>query len=477
MKFKFLAVGACVALLSGCAVDQQREVKHYRQVVEQRWPATQAATQSATLTLHEALSAANSLNERLNLSGEQYLQALIERDRAAGNFWPTLSLAPTYNVQENTGGAANGGASAANTRLDVPLSGQVNLFNGFRDIATLRRSRASVTQRQNLLLDAQEQLLLDVASAFYQVLQTEQLVAVLENSLRLQEERVRDIQARQRVGTARPLDVAQTEAQASATRVALIRARSDVRTGRQFLEFLIAVPVGERALLDPLTVRSPRAEVQEVQRVALESRSDLQAAVAGIEAARQDVQAAVGRYYPSIGLNVNYFLKRETVPTDADWNALLAANLPIFSAFQIEAAVRNAWSQFRQAKLSESLLRRQVLEQAAVAHEQLASSRRRLVELDVQVSAAREAFRQADQSYNVGLATNLERLVAQDRLLTAELDLATENYSNKLLYLNLLRAVGRLTVTLQPLVNGRPATMPATTTSPATLPATMPQVK
>ena len=65
-------------------------------------------------------------------------------------------------------------------------------------------------------------------------------------------------------------------------------------------------------------------------------------------------------------------------------------------------------------------------------------------QLRTQLTAAEEAFRQADRSYTAGLATNLERLTAQDELLSTQLQLASEEFNFKVFYLQLARAIGTL---------------------------------
>jgi len=49
----------------------------------------------------------------------------------------------------------------------------------------------------------------------------------------------------------------------------------------------------------------------------------------------------------------------------------------------------------------------------------------------------------------IGLATNLERLIAQDQLLTAQLQYVSEQFTRKVSYLNLLRATGSLRTALE----------------------------
>ncbi|MBC8108005.1 MAG: TolC family protein [Anaerolineae bacterium] len=447
-------------MLCGCAVNQEKEVAKYRGVIDTgvRGATVDPLAPGESLTLRRAMLLTNQNNENLNLSGEDYLQAMIDKDRAFASFLPTISLRPAVNVRDR-GRSDDNDDSNTNTRrttTDVPLSGEMNLFNGFRDIANLRRSVATIDQRRELLLDLQQTLLLDTAQAFYAVLRAERSVDVLRSSLAVQDERLRDVRGKQQAGLARPLDVAQTEAQASATRVSLLQAARDVQNARTALAFLIAQSIGDSPLLDELSIARTTESVEQILVDALEKRRDLLAARAAVLSTRQEVEFAVGQYYPSISLNVNYFLSRQSTPTDSDWNALFAANLPLFSAGLIEADVRTAWSRHRQARLDESLLSRQIESDVLRAHQNLISSDEQLRELQLQLAAAQQAQRQADESYRVGLATNLDRIQAQDQLLSTQLQLTSEEFNRKVFYLTLLRASGEL-------IDGDPTVLGPTT--------------
>jgi outer membrane protein len=439
--------GVLLLTLSGCAVKQKQEVQVYRKVLDARMPAT-APYADEPLTLARALQLANQTNESLARSGEDYLQALIDRDRAAASFLPTISLAPSYALQDKAGGSGNGGGGGGNDthRLDVPANGQANLFNGFRDVANYKRAGFTIAQRKALLLDLQESILLDVAQTYYQVLRSERSVGVLQNSLTLQEQRLADVRGQQQAGLARPLDVSQSQADAAATRTSLIQARSDVRNGRTLLGFLIGRPLGTIPLADHLAVPEQVAAMKQLLQWAARDRQDIRAAESAVEAARQQVEVALGAYYPSLTLDVNAYLYRESLPTDSAWNALLSARIPIFQAGLIRADVRTAWSQLRQAMLDAALARRQSAQQVRTAYENFTASAQTLAALATQVQAAQAALQQAEASYRVGLATNLERLTAQNTLLSAQLQQASAAYDQKVFYLDLLRATGRLSV-------------------------------
>ncbi|MGH7214981.1 MAG: TolC family protein, partial [Tepidisphaeraceae bacterium] len=157
-----LALGILISgtVLTGCAVDQEKEVAKYRAVLDADTRGAQDVAPGASISLTDALELANQHNERLTLQGEDYLQALIDKDRAFSNFLPTISLAPMYSVQDKAGGG-NGGSSRRD-RTDVPVEGSINLFNGFRDWNQLRRTAFTLEQQRALLLDLRATVLLDV---------------------------------------------------------------------------------------------------------------------------------------------------------------------------------------------------------------------------------------------------------------------------------------------------------------------------
>src|SRR5262249_46461151 len=125
-------------------------------------------------------------------------------------------------------------------------------------------------------------------------------------------------------------------------------------------------------------------------------------------------------------------------------NALLSANLPIFSAGRIEADVRIAWSRLRQAALDESAARRHALFDVQVAFENLAASRRRIQELEDQVSAAAEARARAVDARANGLGIELDVLLAQEALQNAELALTDARFDRSVFFLALQRSTGQL---------------------------------
>ena len=72
------------------------------------------------------------------------------------------------------------------------------------------------------------------------------------------------------------------------------------------------------------------------------------------------------------------------------------------------------------------------------------SWRKQLSDLGVQVKAARDAVYLANKEFQTGRGTLLNSLIAEDTLLSTQLQLTTEQFQQKTAYFNLLRASGEL---------------------------------
>ncbi len=449
--------------MHGCKVDQEKEIATYRRVLEADVKGNVIRlAPGEPVSLTRVMLLANQDNERLNIEGENFLQAIIAKKRLLADFMPTVSFGPTTMIRDPVSG---GTSSSKRTTTDAVVgSGYVN-FNPVQNLQDVRAADFTIEQRRAILLDAKATLLIDVAQAFYQVLRSERQVEVLENSLAVQEERVADVRALLEVGTGRPLELSQAQAQAADTRVQVAQARGDVTNARSVLAFLVGTPQVTGPLVDDFDVSADLPTEAEFLQAAYRLRQDLTAVNAKVRAQRYGVDSAMAQHYPSVSLNLDYFVYRESVPSASLYTALIEANIPVFTAGRIHQEVRAAWSAFRQAKFEESLTRRQVKQDIEIAYQNLITSEHRLKELRVQVDTAQEAFDQAVDLVRVGRATNLERLVAQDQLLNAQLLLTSELFTRKVDFLELQRAAGLLGV--DPITSAaQPTTIPATAPSP-----------
>lgn len=446
-RIQAVGVAALALVVTGCRVDQSADVSLYRSITDIEEPAPWPGD-GAALSVEEAVRLAAHLNERLAIAGERYIQVLAERQRRAAALRPSLDAFANLALRDEPSGGGSGGSGSRRTTIDAGLRAQYTLLSGQSDLYAVKAAERDVESERWLLLDLRETLLLETATAYYGVMQAERLVEVLRSSERVQEERLRDANARQEVGFVRPLDVAQIEAQRADTRVQRLDAQSAATQARSALVLLTGAAVERAPLSDGFEPDAATPTLEAFIETARRHRQDVQSAVEATVAARIRVDEALGRYFPTIALNLEWFLQRDSSPTSLDLLGLISISTPLFRGGELQADLREAWSVFREAVLRHQLTRRQARSDVERAFDRFTSSNARITELSAQVRASEASLRQAEASYSAGLATNLERISAQDQLLTAQLRAATESFERKLAYLGLLRACGRLSADL-----------------------------
>jgi protease secretion system outer membrane protein len=205
------------------------------------------------------------------------------------------------------------------------------------------------------------------------------------------------------------------------------------------------------------------------------ARQDLIAADAAVRAARYNVEVEFGQYYPSLGLSTGYDLYSRPFQPGTLWTTLLNFNVPIFTGGLINADVRQAWSEFRSAALTQSQLQREIDQNVRIAYVNLDLAHRELKELETQVLAARDEYYLSEMLYKNGGGTYLNVLQAQATLLSTQLQLTTTQFDQKTAYFNLLRTTGKLSYTsVQSATRPSEQGLRELATEPVTQPTTMP---
>ena len=431
---KVIFCGVLVAMQVGC-MTWSGDVAKYRQVLDGPQAATQPNYKAdEPLSLSRALEMASADNESIASRGESYVQALAEKMRQAGTFLPTVTLAPSYSSSHNA------------HQTSVPLNASAT--GSLSQVSSIEAADYTAKERAQELLNERESILLQVAQAYYSVLTYERQAEVYENSVKVKTEKVRDQQERLGLGKGRALDLAQSQAELAGTRVTLTQTRTNAANARSALARLMGVRAVSGPLVDGLALPTDIPGLELWQTRGEASRSDLRGAVLARAVARANLDAAILQYYPSFTVNFSYLLHSDPTSMQS-WTNVLSANLPLFSALAIEADVRKSRSYCRQAELVESQTRRQVVDEVNQNYQNLRSSQQNIADLKIQVEAAQRAADLAEQAYELGSVANLDRLIQQDNLLTAQVNLLSQQLGEKQYYLALLRSAGEMATALR----------------------------
>jgi len=406
------------------------------------------------VTLEEAYRLALAVSLRVGQAREAYLRARADVTTARAQVLPFVSFEDTYYQQNKVtvGGTTGSGLTFADKRNEALVRVEQPLFSGLRDLYFARSTREAMTARRHGLDDAGRLLYQDTATLFYVSLVNDARVKTLQETVNVERERVREIDARREVGLARRTEVLLAQSQLGDDESLLTGALNDSLVARQRLALLAGVPV-DLPLADDVAIgETPDASdtdaaVEALLREARENRADLKAAYSDVQAAKSLVAVARGGYFPTVGLNATWIVDRYNFSEfneKTDWTAEVDFRLPLFDGGRTRASVARQRSNVREAEMARDYLEDQIRLDVHNRWLGLQSGLAQLETIETRLTYADENYRLIQEEYRAGLATNLEVIAAQNQYLSARLDLDRQRYQTKLDWVNLRVAQGLL---------------------------------
>ena len=399
-------------------------------------PQTRGTPGQAPLTLAECFGFALKRSETIAIQQEQIAATEGRFLQALGTALPRVSFVSSDKRQDGSGGSAF-------TLRNVPdrhFAFTQPLFSGFKEFAAMAGARAERRQRRYLKTRAQHALFVDVADAFYLLIEQRQDLAALETTRKTLEARIGELQERERIGRSRASELASAEVQLRRVEAEMESVRSQETTAAHLLEFLTGLPaIGE--LADPaqsLLALAPEGEYA----AKADGRSDVRAAAEAWHVAQKEVLVAQAGFWPTVDAEGNYYVERAGAAADVTWDATLTVDVPIFEGGRNLGAVREARAGAREAKLTFELAQREAVLDIRDTYAKLQAELTRRAALQRAVEAAEENYRLQAEDYRRSLVNNLDVLQALETLQDSRRGVIESTYEVKRLYEQLRAATG-----------------------------------
>ncbi len=281
------------------------------------------------------------------------------------------------------------------------------LFSGFKEFAAVRGAGAEKRGKQQDLLRAQQLLMVDVSESFYTVMQVRRDIEILESTVKILEDRMKELDERVRLGRSR-----ESERQANLTDLKTVGAglteyrRLEAIT-LQILEFYVGRSVTEKLIED--TAFDEGASLEHFLGKA-DKRPDVQSAKESLVLQEQGVVVAQAGLFPTISASGNYYSQRQGPYDGIDWDLMLTFDVPIFDGAQTFGNIKQAVAQRKTQELVLSRTERQAALDIKNAYENYHFSKLSENAYQQATQAAQENFRLNDEDYKNNLISNLELL-------------------------------------------------------------------
>nr|WP_244523175.1 TolC family outer membrane protein [Aquamicrobium aerolatum] len=327
-----------------------------------------------------------------------------------------------------------------------------SLFDGFQTGNNVAAAEARVRASNESLTNTEQDILLNAATAFVDVIRDRRIAVYRERNLEFLGEQVRAASSRFEVGEGTRTDVAQAQATQAAAQAQLSAARAQALASEAaYLSFIGDRP-GRLDAPSPVNRLLP-ANLEQAMAIALQEHPAIKATQHLVDAADFSVKVAEGAMLPQVSAQagISTGFRDSNLPgvtggysrTDS---AAVGLNLtvPIYQGGRASAQVRQAKESLGQTRIQVDVTRDQVRQAVTsywtsyISTQQVISAQRELV------SAAQLALNGVIEERNVGQRTTLDVLNAQADVISAQINLAVAERDLVAASYAILSAIGRL---------------------------------
>lgn len=394
-------------------------------------------------------------NPTLATARAQLAAARAQADVATSTLYPQVSVAPDalrsrLSASRPTNGGTPTTTPAFQNQFDLPLkvSYELDLFGGVRRgrEAALAVAAASAADLETARLVVAA----EVAADYFALREADAEIEVDAQTVKALEQALTVVRERHRVGTVSGLDLAAQESELAGVRADLADAQALRATYENALAVLCGVPApdfripAQGVLGEADLPHTPPASV--LPSSLLERRPDVAAAERRVAAANAQIGVAESAFFPVLNLGASGGYQSVAAPLvsapNVAWSIGAGLFAPIFDGGQRRAGVRIARAQYDAAVEG---LRGVTLTAFAETEDALAALRRSAESEAARAEAVRTGrttLALATRRYEVGVASYLDLISAQQTLLANQRLFAQAITRERLASVALVKSLG-----------------------------------
>ena len=316
------------------------------------------------------------------------------------------------------------------------------------------QAKYQVIQAEANLANAQQDLALRVAQAYFDVLLAQDNVALSEAQKSAIDQQLAQAKRNFEVGTATIVDTLEAQARYDQSSAKEVADKYDLETKRRALQVLLGkLPDSLTPLRDPLELAPPQpADIEAWVRASEQSSFTIASAKANYEFFAEEVARQRAAHLPTLDLSGS--LSRSDSPTNANPPFVgpvvntssigLTLSVPIYSGGIIQSRVREALANRTRAEQDLENTRRTVAQAVRTNFLNVTSGIALVRALDQALTSTKSQLDSTILGRDVGVRTSVDVLNAQQQVFQARRDLQQARYIYLLSTLRLKAATGTL---------------------------------
>ncbi|GAA0361402.1 outer membrane channel protein TolC [Bowmanella denitrificans] len=314
---------------------------------------------------------------------------------------------------------------------------------------SLDRAELSATQANATYAQAQQALIVRVASAYFQVLQALDDLELAQAEKRAIERQLEQTKQRHAVGLTAITDVHESQSLFDNAVAKEISARNTVEISREVLREITGAYHADINVLntDSFSTAPPTpAIVEDWLKIADERSLELTVAKLGVDIAKQDIEIAKSGHLPSVGLTASA-TSSDTDKINSRNNTAsigIGIDIPIYSGGRVSSQTEQARHQFVASSEEREQVYRKVVRDVRSNFYDVSAYISRIKALEQAVVSAESALKATEAGFEVGTRTIVDVLNSTSNLYNARRNLSIARYEYIVANLELKQAAGTL---------------------------------
>ncbi|MGB0838327.1 MAG: TolC family protein [Flavobacteriaceae bacterium] len=374
----------------------------------------------------------------------------IEVKASWSNFLPNLNANASQNLSfgSSISPESNLRVPANFTSTNGGLNSSTNVFNGFRNISEYRRAKVGVESSKLELEKMQNDISLNVVNSYLTILFDKENLEVAQTQKRISQEQVDRIKALVDAGSSPRSDLYDIEATLANDIQNEVMMQNALDLSLLNMTQLLQIP-SDNFDVEAVDVGSPSFAMAAknssvIYEKALQIMPEIKKAQMDYESTDFDIKLAKSGFYPSLGLSLgmNSFYNRrlsdanpelydsfgDQMANNVNYNVGLSMSIPIFNRNQNKANVKRATITQRRSELDLAQEKQTLYQNIESAFLDAKSATKTFEAAKTSLKSQLEAFRNAEERFNVGAMTSYDFNQTRNGLVNAQATLIRAKY-------------------------------------------------
>lgn len=402
---------------------------------------------AAEYSLPELYRLALERSEKIKLSQENLAIAELGTDKALSVLIPRFSAYGNYTSFEEKK------YNEMSIMIQPKSAGQWGLRLDQQFSLSLREYTALSYSRQNVVKSAQdldavrEEYLFQVAGAYYDVLKAQKGLEIVNANLQRLAKYRDAADKRLRVGEVTKTVLLRADAELSSAKSDQVRVVNGLTYTRMILARIVGIE-NDFTLKEQPESEAGAMPVDQLKNLAWEQRPDLKSRAHEQKMAELQVSFAKGAFWPNVAVS-GVYQKADQDPASSTLvrdtlYGTAGLSFPFFEGGLRRAELSEAKARARQARYAHEDLKKTIGMEVDGAYLDLITQKGSLTYLTDQLRFAKDNFYAVSRQFEVGLASSLDVMDANNLLVDSERQLAEATYTYQLSILRIKKVTGSL---------------------------------